>query len=118
MVNVSGMDEREFLEFLYKSTELRNALDGGISYLDSEFRRLDGQEPLDIKKYTVILDERRRADMAEIKRLAEETAENIAFVVRYRSGELKDIYHLPAAASREAPYIKKVFRPIRQPGSR
>lgn len=104
-IDVSKMSEREFGEFLYLNTELRNVMDGGISYLNPAFRKLEGQEKLELKGFSIWLKEGFDS-LSEMKEIAEKTPEDIAYVVRYPSGNLESIYFLPGAKSRDRPEIK------------
>jgi hypothetical protein len=106
-IDVSVLSVDEFRDFLYSSTVICNRLDGGLGYLDPEFRRQEGQEPQNIKKYGLFVDGTGRVDVAGMKELAEKTPEDVAFVLRYRSGELRGVFRLPGAISKEHPQIKK-----------
>jgi hypothetical protein len=104
-MDVSKMSAREFGKFLYLNTELQNATDGGISYLDPAFRKQQGQQRLDIKKFSIWLKEG-FDHLSAMKEIAEKTPENIAYVLRYPSGELASVYLLNGAKSQNSPEIK------------
>ena len=104
-IDISKMSMQEFGEFLYLSTKLRNALDGGISYLNPAFRKLEGQENLELKGFSICLKEGFDY-LGAMKEIAEKTPEDISFVVRYPSGSLENIYFLAGAKSEDRPEIK------------
>jgi hypothetical protein len=106
-IDITMLSLEQFLDLVKRVTKLQNMADGGHSYICPTIRELEGQKPINMKKYVIPVNDEKVADLTNMKYLAENTPEHIVYVMmKSSSGKVLSVLHLSEAISKEAPYIK------------